>query len=307
VSSTPSGRQFEISSGEQRASIVEVGGGVRAYEHGERAVLESYPLEAMCDGAHGTPLIPWPNRLADGHYSFDGAEHQLDLSEPERHNAIHGLLRWRSWNALEHTSERVVVGTRLHPSPGYPFALDVQIAYELGEDGLSVATSATNVGESPCPYGVGQHPYLSPGNGPIDACTLELPVRTRIITDGERKLPDGSEPVEDTRFDFRTARPIGDTQIDAAFTGLLREESGRTFTRLTGADGHCVELWVDEHHDFLEIYTGDELAPARRRRGLGVEPMTCAPNAFQSGEGVMRLEPGQSITTRWGVRLIGAG
>ena len=51
----------------------------------------------LCDGAHGAPLIPWPNRLADGRYSFDGADHQLALTEPERHNAIHGLMRWRPW------------------------------------------------------------------------------------------------------------------------------------------------------------------------------------------------------------------
>ena len=55
----------------------------------------------MCDGAHGAPLIPWPNRLADGRYSFGGTEYQLALTEPENRNAIHGLLRWRNWRARE--------------------------------------------------------------------------------------------------------------------------------------------------------------------------------------------------------------
>ena len=66
----PSGQQFQIVHGDQRVTIVEVGGGIREYVAAERPVLDPYPLAEMCDGAHGAPLIPWPNRLADGRYSF---------------------------------------------------------------------------------------------------------------------------------------------------------------------------------------------------------------------------------------------
>src|SRR3954451_7001688 len=162
----PSGEQFEIAHGEQRASIVEVGGGIRAYTNGGRDVLEPYPLGQICDGAHGAVLMPWPNRLADGSYGFDGRPMQLDLSEPDKQNAIHGLLRWVPWRAVERDAARVVMGTRLHPRPGYPFDLDVSVEYSLGDDGLTVTHSAHNVGASACPYGSGQHPYLSPGSGP---------------------------------------------------------------------------------------------------------------------------------------------
>jgi aldose 1-epimerase len=267
-------------------------------------VLESYGLEQMCDGAHGAPLIPWPNRLADGRYRFDGVEHQLPLSEPPTHNAIHGLLRWRPWGASGRQSNRIVMNTRLYPQPGYPFALDVSIAYELSDDGLVVTTTATNVGERACPYGAGQHPYISPGGGLIDDCVLELPARTRVLTDEGRRLPNGRESVRGGEFDFSSPRRLGDIRIDSAFTDLVRDGAGRALTRLVRQDGSCVELWVDEHHQFLELYTGDTLAPPRRRRGLAVEPMTCAPNAFQNGEGLVRLEPGQSLSTRWGVTLV---
>lgn len=299
----PSGEQFEVAYGNQRATIVEVGGGLREYVVADRAVLDPYPLDAMCDGAHGAVLVPWPNRLADGHYRFDGVDHQVALTEPNKANAIHGLLRWRSWRASERTSCRVVMATRLHPMMGYPFCLDVAVAYELGDAGLVVATTATNVGTSSCPYGCGQHPYLSPGTGPIDACTLEFDARTRITTD-ERQLPAGAEPVAGTRFDFSQGRAIGEQKVDFAFTDLARDAAGRAWVRLSCPDGHHVELWVDEHYPIVEIYTGDTLEPGRRRRGLGTEPMTCPPNAFQSGEGLSRLEPGQSLTTRWGARLI---
>ncbi|HEX4304871.1 MAG TPA: aldose 1-epimerase family protein [Solirubrobacterales bacterium] len=299
----PSGRQYEIAHGEQRATIVEVGGGVREYSVAGRAVLDPYPVDAICDGAHGAPLIPWPNRLADGLYSFDGVEHQVDLTEPTKQNAIHGFLRWRNWAVEEPEPERLLVRTVLHPLEGYPFSLEVSIAYELGDGGLVTTTTATNVGVRACPFGVGQHPYLSPGEGLIDGCTLELDAGTRIVTDPERQLPTGLEPVAGTGFDFRAPRLLGDQRLDFAFTDLGRDEDGRAWVRLRAPDSRCAELWVDEHYPIVELYTGDTLEPRRRRRGLGTEPMSCPPNAFQTGEGLVRLEPGESVAARWGARL----
>lgn len=303
MTTPPSGEQFEITDGSQRATVVEVGGGIREYVVGQRAVLDPYPGQEMCDGAHGAPLIPWPNRLADGAYRFDGIDYAVALTEPDKHNAIHGFLRWRSWQAVEHEPKRVVMGTRLHPLMGYPFAVDVQVAYELGDEGLVVATTATNLSDRACPYGAGQHPYLSPGSGRIDDCTLELRASTRILTDNERQLPTGRAPVKGTEDDFQAGKRLGDQKLDYPFTDLARDEHGRAWTRLTAPDGSSVELWVDEHYPIIELYTGDTLSPGRQRRGLGCEPMTCPPNAFQSGEGLIRLDPGESLTTTWGVRL----
>ena len=300
----PSGEQFEIRRGDQRATIVEVGGGLRAYEVDDRTVLDPYPLEAICDGAHGAQLIPWPNRLADGRYRFDGAEHQVALTEPERGNAIHGFLRWRPWRAGEWEPDAIVMRTRLHPLPGYPFALEVAVAYRLSDAGLTVTTSATNIGTRPCPYGAGQHPYLSAGGGLIDDCLLQLEAQTRIIVDDERKLPVGREPVAGSTEDFRLPRLLGRQQIDLAFSDLTRDRAGLAWASLAAPDGTRVDLWADERHPYLEIYTGDALSPDRRRPGLAVEPMTCAPNAFRSGEGLVRLEPGETFTASWGVRLL---
>jgi aldose 1-epimerase len=299
----PSGRQHEIASGEQRATIVEVGGGIREYFVGDRAVLDPYPVDAVCDGAHGAPLIPWPNRLADGRYRYDGVDHQVALNEPTKGNAIHGFLRWRSWEAEEREPMRVVMRTTLHPLEGFPFALDVRVSYELGEGGLTVTTAAANVGDRACPFASGQHPYLSPGAGPIDECELQLEAETRILTDAERQLPTGTEAIAGTPFDFRAARRLGDQRIDFAFTDLARDDDGRAWVRLRAPDSSVAELWVDERYPIVELYTGDTLSEPRRRRGLGAEPMTCPPNGLQTGEGLLRLEPGESVTSRWGARL----
>jgi len=305
MSTPPSGTQFELCRGEQRAVVVEVGGGIREYTVAGRPVLEPFPLAQMCDGAHGAPLIPWPNRLAEGRYSFAGEEQRLPLDEPEKGNAIHGLLRWRAWSELDHGAGRVVVGARLPAMPGYPFSLEVSIAYELSDEGLSVTTSARNVGEVECPFGAGQHPYLSAGEGSIDDCTLQLDAATRLLNEERHQIPVGREPVDGTPYDFRTPTRVGELQIDDAFTDLGRDASGCSRALLQCPDGASVELWVDEHYPFLELYSGDTLAPARRRRALAVEPMTCAPNAFRSGDGLLRLAPEQTLSMRWGVRLGG--
>ncbi|MGH3512947.1 MAG: aldose 1-epimerase family protein [Pseudonocardiaceae bacterium] len=303
MSIPPSGRQYEIQHGEQVAVVVEVGGGVREYRVGERAVLDPYPLGAMCDGAHGAPLVPWPNRLADGRYRFDGVDYQVAITEPEKSNAIHGFLRWRSWDAVREVPNRVTMGTRLHPLTGYPFLLEVEVDYLLDDDGLTVTTTATNRGERSCPYGAGQHPYLSPGSGVIDEAVLSFTAGKRIVTDPTRQLPTGTEPVAGGRFDFSEPRRLGELRIDFAFTDLARDEAGRAWVRLDGPDGRCAQLWVDGTYPIIELYTGDTLSPDRRRLGLGAEPMTCPPNAFQSGQGVRRLAPGEAVTTRWGAWL----
>lgn len=303
VTVAPSGEQHEISHGDQHATVVEVGGGVRTYSVGDRDVLHPYPRDQMCDGAHGAPLVPWPNRLGDGRYVFDGVEHQVSLTEPDKSNAIHGFLLWRPWRTVQHTANRVVMATRLHPMTGYPFTLDVEVDYLLDDAGLRVATSATNLGDTVCPYASGQHPYLSPGSGRIDDCTLRFEAGVRIDTDPARQLPTGDVGVKGSAYDFTEGRILGDLFIDYAFGDLPRDDDGRAWLGLTGSDGLTAEVWVDGGYPYLEIFTADTLAAHRSRAGLGVEPMTSPPDAFRSGRDLVRLGPGRRVTTTWGARL----
>lgn len=298
----PSGEQLVISFGDQRASVVEVGGGIREYRDGDRDVLQPYARDAVCDGAHGTPLAPWPNRLGDGRFAFDGHEHQVPLTEPEKQNAIHGFLRWRPWTCVEHREDRVTMTTRLRPMPFWPFDVAVLVTYALAGDGLSVTIEARNVGDDDAPWAYGQHPYLSPGSGTVDDCRLSFRAGTRITTD-DRQLPTAWVEVAGTAYDFAEPRSVGELQIDYAFADLERDADGRAWVGLEGDDGRTVSAWVDRSFPYLELYTADTLAPDRRRRGLGVEPMTAPPNALQSGTDVLRIRPGGTCTHRWGARL----
>ena len=189
--SAPSGEQYEIRHGDQRVFIAEVGGGIRQFTTGGHVVLYGYTRDEHCPFYAGKPLVPWPNRIADGRYVFGGVEHQLALNEPERRNAIHGLLQWRPWKRLAHRPSHVVVAARLHPMQGYPFDLDVRITYRLSSDGLHVVTSARNVGGAPCPYAVGQHPLLSTtGQRSPNASCRSTPTRTSSSTTNDAcRLP----------------------------------------------------------------------------------------------------------------------
>ncbi len=232
----PSGEQWEIRYGSGAdsacATVVEVGGGLREYEVGGIAILDPFPLDAVCDGAHNMPLVPWPNRIRDGRYSFAGRDYQLDLSEPAQHNAIHGFGRWRNWTLRKREGNRIVAGLLLHPQPGYPFTLDVAVEYALDKAGLTVRTTASNLGDESCPYGCGQHPYLSCGTERIDELTLELDAAKWLPTDAQQ-IPTGTEAVADSPYDFRGGRTIGEQKIDYAFTDLARDADGKAWARVT--------------------------------------------------------------------------
>jgi aldose 1-epimerase len=298
VPAAPSGEQFELRHGEHVAVVTEVGATLRSYRFGAREVLDGFARDAIVDGGRGTVLMPWPNRLRDGRYEWEGATLQLALSEPALQNAIHGLVHWRNWSALDVSPSSVLLGLRLAPMSGYPFALALSVEYSLGESGLSASARAENVGSGACPYGVGFHPYVKVGEK-VDTATLTIPA-SRILTFDDRQIPVASGSVEESGFDFRAGREIGSALLDSCFTDLRRDSDGRA--GVTIADGAAaVTVWMGEAYPFVMVYTGDTLAPDRRRRGIAIEPMSCAPNAFASGDGLVRLEPGETHLAQWGI------
>jgi aldose 1-epimerase len=292
----PSGEQLELAEGDQQAVVVEVGGGLRTYSAGGRELLLGYERYELCASGRGQVLAPWPNRLEDGSYEFDGRRHQLPLDEPERRNAIHGLVRWSAWRVRERGPARVKLEHVLHPRPGYPFPLVLELEYTLSDQGLTVHTTATNVGAEPCPFGAGAHPYLCVAET-ADDVVLTVPART-VLSNDERGLPAGAQDVEGTQLDFRRPRTIGAARIDNTFTGLERDGDGDVRVELRGPAG-AATLWADAGYPYLQVFTGD--LPDVRREGVAVEPMTCPANAFRSGESLIRLEPGASFTATWGI------
>jgi len=306
----PTGEQFEITGGGYRAVVVESGAALRLLEHAGRPLVDGFAPDAMPTAGRGQVLMPWPNRLRDGAYRFDGRDLQLPLSEPRLHNASHGLVRWAAWTVEEHTAHSVSLTYRLMAQSGYPWTLDLHLLYDLSADGLTVTHTATNLGPEPAPYAAGMHPYLTvgrPETGRLDGLEMRLPAATRALLD-DRQLPVGREPVEGSAYDFRVSRPLRGTVLDDAFTDLVRDERGRAVVELRDPlDGTGVALWVDDAHRWLQVYSGDD-APDVQRRSLAVEPMTAPPDAFRSGEDLLTLAPagadGDERSASWGLGVL---
>ncbi|CAN5665197.1 aldose 1-epimerase family protein [soil metagenome] len=307
---SPSGDQFAISGGGYDAVVTESGAALRALSHLGRPLVDGFGEHEMSSGGRGQLLMPWPNRVRDGQYSFDGRDLRLPLTEPTRHNASHGLVRWVAWTVEEHTAHSVSLQYRLMAQSGYPWTVDLHVLYDLSADGLTVTQTATNMSGEAAPYASGAHPYLTVGDGPVDSWELLLPATTRSLTD-DRLIPVGREAVAGTPYDFRTMRPIGDVPINHGFTDLARDASGGCTTTLRDpATGRGVALWADESHRWLQVYTADDV-PGTARRSLAVEPMTANADAFRSGEDLLTLAPageaGDEVSVSWGIRAVDEG
>lgn len=295
---SPTGSQFEITSGQQRAVVTEVGGGLRLYRVGERDVVTPYGDREMAPACHGALLAPWPNRIRDGRYTFAGVEHKLAISEPSLHNAIHGLVSYVRWSVVAQEPGRVVLSHDLVPQPGYPFALRLEAAYELGDDGVAISITATNLGDDEAPYGVGFHPWLSPGRYRIDDCVLTVPGSVWVRAD-ERLLPVEEVPQIPADKDFSSPRQVGDAVLDDAFVGV---PTGVTTASLTDPDGVSAVVWAEDAQAW-QVCTGDGMPDGLQRSGLAVEPMSCTADAFRTGDRLVVLAPGESHTLRCGLAL----
>lgn len=300
MNTPPSGKQYELRYGHLTAIITEVGAGLRTLTASGRDLIEGYTITERCTGARGHSLIPWPNRIKAGKYHWAGVDHQLDLSEPALGGAIHGLTRWASWNVVEHGDEHAIFRHVLYPQPGWNWVYDCVIEYVLDDAGLTVRTSAMNRSATAGPYGTGAHPYLTVGTATIDDAVATVPGSLYLPVDNVG-IPTGCESVGGTKYDLRSPAKIGDRQIDVAYADLTRDPDGLARVRLLSPNGDAVSLWADNSYPYLEIYTGDTQAEPHRRTGLGVEPMTCAPDAFNSGDGLITLEPGETHNSEWGI------
>jgi aldose 1-epimerase len=298
------GRQYQISAGSYRATVTELGAGLRELRHRERPLIAGYEPDELPPAGAGQLLAPWPNRVDGGRYAFGGTEFQLALTEPGHGNAIHGLTRWTAWTLVGHDASSVRLRSVPHGYQGYPFGLEIDAEYRLDpEAGLHVAITAANRGRGPAPYGTGSHPYLTAGTGPVDDWELTLPAASWLPMN-DRGIPSGPPAaVDGTPYDFRKPRTIGNTRLDHALTGLDRDRDGRARVHLAvgGGTETGVRLWAGEGYRWLQVFTGDPLGPDLRRRALAVEPMTCPPNAFVTGDDLLVLEPGEAVTHTWGL------
>lgn len=291
------GRQYELHRGDALAVVTELAAGLRLYSRGGVQLTETYGDDQIPPGGCGITLAPWANRVEDGQWFLDGKKQQLAITEVARNNASHGLLRNASYALVDESQHSVTLEATIFPQHGYPFLARHRVQYSLGEDlGLVVRQTLVNDAKSPAPFVLGAHPYLRLGDTPTEDLVLTVSAATQLLAD-ERLIPRSSAPVQgDT--DFRAGLHIAPVSVDVALTGL-RFEGGRARHSLAGPGGEQVSLWQDESCQYVHVYVST-IYPGRDR-AVAVEPMTGPANAFNSGDGLRWLPPGESFTISWGI------
>lgn len=279
-----------ITGGGYTAEISPIGAAVRSLRHGERDLITSWPQEGPIPYYAGAILAPWPNRVGGARYTFDGVPYELEVTELGKGHALHGLVahaRWQvvEWLAVEDEHAFVRLAHTAGPAAGYPFTVELQVTHRLDASGLTTTVIARNTGELPAPYGVGPHPWLLP-----EKDELHLPA-SRVLTTDALMLPVSLEEVDGTPYDFREPRPVGETALDHAFTGLSSGEVRAGGVKLA---------WDPAVMPWVQVCGGEGVG----YRGLAVEPMTCPPDAFNSGTDLQVLRPGDEHEASWTISVV---
>jgi aldose 1-epimerase len=300
VSTPLSGTQVHLRSGRYAASIASVGAALRELTVDGRNLVVPFEADSIRPVFRGAILAPWPNRIVDGKYTFDGVERQLPLTEPARGHALHGLLAWADWAVVSASESEAQLRARVVPSDGYPWPVVVTVTYSLGDGGLVTTVEAVNEGRAPAPFGTAAHPYLSAGAGHVDDWTLTLPAASYLEVTDDRLIGIGVEDVTSRAgFDFRSGRRIGHLFVDHAFTALDRDAAGDATVELRAPGGTGVRMTWGTELPWVQVHTADRPEADLNRLGLAVEPMTCPPDAFNSGTDLVVLQPGASYRASW--------
>lgn len=285
----PNGELMTLEAGSYKATIASVGAGLVGLSYQGKDIVLPFPADQLPPAYAGKVLMPWPNRVTGGAYSFGGQRYELPVNEAATGSALHGLVLWNEWRLEQRSDAEVVLTHLLHGEPGYPFQLALSARYALDADtGLHVELGAANSGATPAPYGCSSHPYITVGGEDIGECELGFRAGKVLLTDDSLQ-PVELRDTEGTEFDFSAARTVASQSLDHAFTALpegtwdvtLRSPASK-LAAVVEASGTAAP-WV-------QVYSGE----LRGRKGMAVEPMTCPPAAFNSGQDLIVLEPGQA-------------
>lgn len=303
---SPMGELFELNASigghSQHAVVNQVGASLRRLVVDGTELVQDYPQQMPAPSCAGVVLVPWPNRVAGGNWTHQGQPQQLVLTEPDRGNAIHGLLRHSSYTQVQRSEGSVVLAATVDPAPGYPFELGTSVHYELVADGLRVIHRIRNRGGNAAPVAIGAHPYLRLGQTPVGELSLVINARRHLVLDAAM-IPTGTGcDVSGSAYDYRDGKLLNDEVLDDAWTEIDRDPEGGSRHWLQGPDGSRVVLHMDENYGFIQAYTTQKFnGPTGPVHAVALEPMTAAANAFNNGWGLRWLAPGETWETSWGI------
>lgn len=234
-------------------------------------------------------LTPFPNRINKGRYVFKGKEYQLPINKSDEGHSIHGLVFNKKFVLISTTiSDTSISASFFHEIKnidftGYPFNLSLIVKCILEEKKFTIQVSATNKDTTTIPYGIGWHPYLK-ANKKIDNCSMSIPGRYVLEIDKKNvMIPTGkSKPTQQ----FKNIL-VGKKIFDTCFTNLVSYKT----------QFENIIIFQDSTMNYLQIYTPSG------RQSIAVEPMSCAPDAFNNKMGLISLAPLTRVTHSFGIKV----
>jgi aldose 1-epimerase len=259
-------------------------------------------------GAGNPILFPFPNRVREGRYTFEGQALQLDVNEPGRDNHIHGLVARAPWETEDSGADgggawhRAAVELQALPDVPrqYPFPCRLTVLTRLVDGALVQDVRVRNTGTGRLPMGFGTHPWFpaTVGGAPRAATQVRVPGERYWRLEG--LVPTGETVAVETApagaaagsFDLRRWKALDGSAFDDVFTDLLRRPDGWSEAGIRYPDAG-LELLVEASPVFREwvIYAPTE------RPVVCLEPYTGttdAVNLHHQGvdAGLVVLEPG---------------
>jgi aldose 1-epimerase len=304
-----SGDQYQLefisSSGIFRATIAQVGASLRALSIDDIDLVVGYELDEPAPLCAGIVMAPWPNRIDGGKWLYQGETLEVDITIHSQQNANHGFLGRYPFSLVAQDTASVTLGATIFPREGYPFLVELEVTYSLGESGLEVAHRATNRSAAAAPYAIGGHAYFQFSTTPTADLVIRSEAKTFVKCD-ERQIPTDWVATPTDQYNLAEGVRIADHFFDDDFSELPRDAAGRAHTYLTAPDGRGLAVWQDEKFDHVVLFTPD-FFPTKNGPvyAAAIEPQTAAPNAFNNGDGLAWIEPNAQFTASWGVSLVG--
>ncbi len=236
-------------------------------------------------------LFPFANRLASGSFEFEGKRYQFPVNDFGLPNALHGLLHDWPFQLISQGEAHIELAYSYKGElQYYPFPCEVNVRYQLNPGELSALVTILNTGSSTLPCVFGWHPYFNLPSG-HELGTLHMHGVDLIEVD-EQMIPTGKMTPYRT---LEEGAEISELKLDNCFKFARNQD--RHCTHLIYPNKNMLEVWQDDQHSYVQVYTPDD------RRTIAIEPMTGNINALNTKEGLSLIEPQQSLILNFGVSL----
>jgi aldose 1-epimerase len=256
---------------------------------GGKSILDGYASpEELAEGKWGksTVLFPFPNRLDGGRYTWRGKQYQFPINNAATGNAIHGFVREETFRpeyvflAQDRAHIRCSYEYGGHRAY-YPFPFLMELEFAISDSGsFEMEVEIENLHSEPIPVGFGWHPYFRLADS-ADAHGLQLPACERVAIN-ERMIPTGQRV---PYHDFSRKKRVGETVLDTCFA--VSTKRGAYSLKLFG-DGDVLSVRAPATtFPFFQVFTPPH------RQSIALEPMSCNVDAFNNGEGLVALAPGE--------------